>query len=211
MQIAGAPPAWTPPTVVETRSRFGDDLRASLLGTWRGTRETAPGQALSGAMIATFTEFLAPAYGLPTAAVADALRGVQVWVGGPAKGFGAAAVVLANRIYVPDAGWLRHIFSWDGRALMAHELGHVMQRLQPADRIAQLLGGGELGRDRAAMARYVAHMPGAAGAAARAWIGARLPGSGGGQAPPFKTLLHDLHRLEAEAERHAIAFRDATA
>jgi hypothetical protein len=206
-----APAGWAPPTLNAVTSRFGSDRTAALVGLWRGVREPGPGQALSAAMVSTLGPYLAAAYGQPVAAVTGALEGVSIYLGGPASGSGFAAVVHSNRVYVPDAGWLRYITSWDGRALLAHELGHIVQRLLPDDRVTKLLGGGELGRDRAAVVNYAINLPGAYGAAAKAWIGARLPGSSGDRKTAFQTLVHDLHALENQAERVAIAFRDATA
>lgn len=137
---------------------------------------------------------------------------MRLYVGGPVKGFGMGAVVLSNRVYVRDAPTLDRILGWSGRRFLAHELGHVVQHMRGIDTpLARALGGGLLGADRAALARYAGGTAGAAARATLAWIGQRLPGQDPAARQGWKDLAHDLHRLEDEAERHAIAFRDVTA
>ena len=205
---AFAPPAgWTPDAVRNVPSVHGSSALKSIVGTWRGTPEVQDGQALSGAQQTLLAPFLASAFGMGLGAVEDALRGVRIYVGGPPAQFGMGATVLSNRIYVRDQAILDRILSWDGRRLLAHEVGHVVQRLQSASALVTALGGGELGRDRAFLARYLAAGPGAVGAGLFAWIGHRI-----GRVPGVSIgdLIHDAHRMEAHVERIAIAFRDAT-
>jgi hypothetical protein len=211
-QSAGPPADWAPTRLQVVPSTFGDSAFRSIVGVWRGQREPVAGQALTGAQQRLLAPHLSTHLRQPIAAVRDALAGVRLYVGGPPAAFGVGATVLADRIYLKDAQTLERIMSWDGRRFLAHEAAHVIQRLDASDRLSGMLGGGELGRDRAALLRYVAGSPGASAKGALAWLRHQFDKDGGTSADKaaLADLTHDAHRLERQAEDIGVAFRDAT-
>lgn len=204
------PPRWAPDSLRVVDSAYGASPLRSILGAWRGEREPVEGQALTAAQLTLLAPHLAASFEQPAAAVEDALRAVRFYIGGPPQAFGMTATVLSDRVYLKDEAALERIMSWSGRRLLAHELAHVMQRIDSSDRLVALLGGGERGRDRAALTRYAAAAPGAAVRGTLEWLAERIPGSDRTRSS-ISDLVHDAHRLEREAEQVAIAFRDATA
>ena len=208
-------PSWGIPAPRVVPSSLGS---GPVRGGWdivRGRSEAAEGERLTAAQRNTLAPFLAERYGVAPNAVADAIAGTRIYVGGPIAGNGFAAMVLGSDIYVRDTGVLARITSWEGRRLLAHELGHVVQRLQLSDSTARVFGGGELGRTRAQLARYLAAMivepkclPGAVPKAALGWALDRI--SGDRTPAKFGNLVHDGHRLEIQAERVAQEFLRAT-
>jgi hypothetical protein len=159
----------------------------------------------------TIAPFLAREGHVDPALVLEDLRHVRIHVGGLAANAGWTATTVGPNIYVSAAEQATHILSWEGRRWLVHELGHTMQWRRTG--LDQASDGA---RDRAFLNAYLGAFATHDGSVRRGglvqafqeWQRRR----DAGEPTPAKKipdLLHDFHPLEQEAERIAVAFRDA--
>ena len=200
------PAGWTPPISAVASTRHSSFFGA-LLDAVRGRDERGDGQALSAVQLDALTRLFAWAYRLPEEAVAAELAEVRIYVGGAAADRGGQTVTLGSDIYVVDAARVAFIMSWQGRRLLAHELGHVMQCLLVPEREAAALGGGKLGRVRGTALNYAVAVAGPALVRGIGkWLADRAQPERRSRRRSIVDDVHDFHPLEIDAERHARAF-----
>ncbi len=217
MQIAAQPvgttplPGWVPERPVYVESTRSRGIAGAAWDAARGVQELGNGQPLTDVQIGVLTPFLAQHYRLAEDVVRGDLSAVRIYVGGAAAGNGGWAVTLGRDIYVPTSAALERMVSWAGRRWLVHELGHTMQwRRMPGDT--------EAARTRRFLWQYSyrtvvdAEGLGAIPRGTWAWLRSRLGGDDPSSPRPssLRDAIHDAHRSEQEAERVAIAFRDAT-
>lgn len=202
------PAGWAPDVVTVVPARRRPGIAAGTLDAVRGVVETGAGQPLSPLQRQMLAPFLAGAFGVPQDQARADLDAVRLYVGGPAAGRPGWAAQVDHSIYVAGERELTRILSWPGRRWLAHELGHVMQWRAGSD-------GSDLDRTRHGVAAYTAGMaldprlrPGAIPRGLWNWAAARVRGDA--RPPSLFGAVHDAHHIEREAERHAVAFRDAT-
>ncbi len=205
-------PGWAPPRPVAIASTRSPGIVAAAWDAARGVQELGNGQPLTDIQIGALTPFLAQHYRLAEDVVRGDLSAVRIYVGGAAAGNGGWAVTLGRDIYVPNSAALERMVSWAGRRWLVHELGHAMQwRRMPGDTDAA--------RTRGFLWQYTYRTMvdseglGAVPRGTWAWLRSRLGGDDPATPRPasLRDAIHDAHRSEQEAERVAIAFRDATA
>ena len=204
-----APAGWSPGAVSPTTSSRTPGLVRGGLDAWLGRPERSVGVPLTATMVDILAPFLAREAKLDERVVLDDLRAVRVHVGGLAAGAGGTATTVGPNIYVSDAGYATRILSWDYRRWLVHELGHTMQWRRTGARQAS-----DGARDRVFLNAYIGSYAAYDGSvkrgglvqAFREWQRRRDAGE---PAMKLPDLLHDLHPMEQEAERIAVAFRDA--
>ncbi|MBC7643695.1 MAG: DUF4157 domain-containing protein [Thermoleophilia bacterium] len=193
-----APAGWAPATLTYTPGARRSGMAPGVFDALRGVTEGGNGQPLTDAQVATLAPFLANAYALPAPVVEHDLRDTRIYMGGPAAAQPNWAVTLGHDIYVGRPDDVQHITSWNGRHWLAHELGHTMQWRQAGG------GDNDVSHTRHFLASYGAAMPAAVGVGAYRWLRGKLDHDPGG--PSFNGAMHDAHRMEVEAERHAREF-----
>ena len=200
--------AWAAEPVRAVASSRRPGFFPTLLDAVRGRPEKGDGQALSPEQIEALGALFAPAYGITVEAAAAELARVRIYVGGAAADRGGQTVTLGADVYVLDAARVAYIAGWQGRRLLAHELGHTMQCLTVPGWEAAMLGGGRNGRLRAAALNYgigvVASTAVIRGVAK--WIGDRVRPGRRSRRRSIDRDVHDFLPLEIDAERHAREF-----
>lgn len=204
---------WEPPTRTYTPSVRRSGPVGAAFDAIRGITEHGDGQPLTDAQVATLAPFLATSYELPIGTVHSDLRAVRIYTGGAASGNGGWAVTMGHDIYVANNGAVDRMMSWEGRRWLAHELGHTMQWRRTG-------GDSDVSRTRRFLWTYTARnvldegfRPGAVPRGTWTWLRAKIghPDPSHGEPSSLKSAIHDAHSMEDQAQRIAIAFRDATA
>jgi hypothetical protein len=209
--IAAAPAGWSPGAVSPSTSTRAPGLVRGGLDAWMGRPERSAGVPLTSVQVTMLAPFLAREAKLDESVVLEDLRAVRVHVGGLAHDAGNTATTIGPHIYVSDAARATRILSWEGRRWLVHELGHTMQWRRTGASQAS-----DAARDRTFLNHYIGAFASYDGSvkqgglvnAFREWQRRR----DAGEPTPAKQipdLLHDFHPMEQEAERIAVAFRDA--
>lgn len=209
----GALPGWSPDSVHAVPSQRRPGLLPGIFDAIRGVTESGEGQPLTSVQISAMAPFLSQAYEIPVEQVRTGLESVRFYLGGPAAHRPSYAVTLGHDIYVQSAEALKDILSWGSRRWLAHECGHVMQ----TERTPTSLDEGC--RMRRNMVTYGVHFlvddklgPGAVFRGLAHWANENFnPWNHDKTHIPLEEAIHDVHVMEREAEKHGVAFAQATA
>lgn len=209
----GAVPGWSPDRVIAVQSRRHRGMVGGVFDALRGVPESGEGQSLTAAQVSTMAPFLAKAYHVPVDQARKGLESVHLYLGGPAANLPWCAVTLGHDIYVRSTDELKSIVSWDQRRWLAHECGHVMQ----TERTPTSLD--EDSRMRRDLLHYGVHFlvddkggPGSLLSGFAHWANENVnPWNHDKTHISLGDAIHDAHVMEREAEKHGVAFAEATA